>query len=120
MSLLSNEERAAAARDVRELILGSGQEVVLLRSTPGEKLYGSDDEAFTEVGRFPGEIVLAPAKDLKQDIDGVASVLPELDIRPEDRLRFGGIDYRVQTVKDESLFGIVTHRIAEMVRIHGS
>lgn len=87
--------------------------------TSGEKLYGSDDEAFVEIGPVPCEIVLAPAEDLRQEVDGVASFLPNQDVRPGDRLRFLGVDYRVQTVKEESLFGVVTHRVAELVRLHG-
>ncbi len=51
MSLLTDNEKIQAAEDVRDLILASGQEAVLLRSQPGERLYGSDDATYTERGR---------------------------------------------------------------------
>lgn len=119
MILLSESERTEVVANVRDLIIGAGQEGILLRAVPGERLYGGDDPPFEEIARFPGEFVLAPAKSLIQDVDGIASVLPGLDVRAQDRISHAGAEYRVQTVKEEWLFGVVTHQTLELVRIHG-
>jgi hypothetical protein len=47
-------------------------------------------------------------------------VLPALDVRPEDRVRSGADVFRVQTVVEERLFGVATHKVLKLVRIHGS
>ena len=119
MKLLSDVERAAAAADVRELIASSGQTAALLRKRVGESLYGSDEGEFSEICSFPLELSETPPKDLAKQVDAVASVLPELDVRVEDRVRFDGRDFRVQTVSPQSLFGVVTHRVLELVVLHG-
>ncbi len=118
MRLLSDVEKAAAAGDVRELIISSGQTAALLRKQTGENLYGSDEGEFTEVCTFVLEFIAAPPIDIAKRADAAASVLPELDVRVEDRVRFGGRDYRVQTVADQSLFGVVTHKVLELVKLH--
>ena len=120
MSLLSDPEKDAAAGDVRELILACGQEAALLRAVPGERLYGSDDASFTEVETFPLEFIETPPEDLANKIDAMACVLPALDVRPEDRVRSGADVFRGQTVVAERLFGVVTHKVLKLVRIHGS
>ena len=120
MTLLSDPEKIRAAEDVKELILASGQEAVLLRAVPGERLYGSDDASFAEVGTFPLEFVETPPEDLNNKIDAVACVLPDVDIRPEDHLRADNEEFRVQTVEEERLFGVVTHKVLKLVRLHGS
>ena len=120
MSLLNDREKALAATDVRELILASGQEADLFRSEPGERLYGSDDASYTKVGSFALELVETPPEDLRDKIDALACVLPELEVRPEDRVLHSDVTFRVQTVEEERLFGVVTHKVLKLVRLHGS
>ncbi|MCL4500209.1 MAG: hypothetical protein M1335_08285 [Chloroflexi bacterium] len=105
---------------MKELISASGQVGTLLRKQAGEHLYGSDDEPFAEVCTFALELTTTPPKDLAKQVDALASVLPELDVRVEDRVRFEGRDYRVQTVVPQPLFGIVTHKVVELVILHGN
>jgi hypothetical protein len=119
MSLLSDREKELVAEDVKDLIMASDQEATLLRSAPGERLYGSDDLSFAEVGTFPLEFIETPAEDLAQKIDANACVLPDLDIRAEDRLNVGVDKFRVQSVQEERCFGAVTHKVIKLVRLHG-
>lgn len=119
MRLLSDTEKASAAEDVRELITSSGQTATLMRKQIGENLYGSDDGELAEVCAFPLEVSETPPKDLAKQIDALACVLPELDVRVEDRVRMAGCDYRVQTIAPQSLFGILTHKVLELVILHG-
>lgn len=116
--LLSSAEQAEAAAQVRELITSSGQTAVLLRKQEGENLYGTDEAQFAETCAFPLELKQTPPADLAKKIDATASVLPELDVRATDRVRSAGIEYRVQTVVEESLFGVVTHKTLELVRLN--
>lgn len=119
MALLSPNEQAEAGADVRELILASAQTAILLRATTGEQLYGTDDAPCTPVGEpFPLEFIPTPAEDLAQKIDATACVLPEADVCLEDRIQVGAEIYRVQTVKEERLFGTVTHKVIRLVRHH--
>ena len=119
MSLLNDREKALAGGDVRELILASGQEADLFRSEPGERLYGSDDASDTKVGSFPLEFVETPPEDLRDRIDALACVLPDLDIRPEDHVLHNEVTFRAQTVEVERLFGVMTHKVLKLVRLHG-
>ena len=119
MTILTDSEKAITAEDVRELILASGQSAVLLRKQTGENLYGSDEGEFSEVCTFALELTATPPPDLAKRADALASVLPELDVRVEDRVRFEGCNYRVQTVVPQSLFGALTHKVLELVRLHG-
>lgn len=119
MALLSPGEKAEAGADVRELILASGQTAVLLRASDGERLYGTDDAPYAPVGEpFPLEFVPTPAEELAQKIDATACVLPDADVRPEDRIQMGAETYRVQTVKEERLFGAITHKVIKLVKHH--
>lgn len=119
MTILTDSEKEITAADVRELITASGQTATLSRKQTGENLYGSDEVAFGEVCTFGLEFNPTPPVDLAKRADALASVLPELDVRVEDRVRFEGCDYRVQTVVPQSLFGAVTHKLLELVRLHG-
>lgn len=118
MSLLSGPERASAVSDVRALICASGQEATIFRREAGENLYGHDEGQFDEVGTIPLELNRTPPDDLPGDIDAVASVLPEADVRAEDRLAAEGESYRVQALVEERLFGVVTHKSLRPVKIH--
>jgi hypothetical protein len=119
MTILTDSEKVAAAAEVRSLITASGQSAALLRKQTGENLYGSDEGTFAEVCTFALELSETPPADLAKRADAVASVLPELDVRMEDRVRFGECYYRVQTVAPQSLFGVVTHKVLELVTLHG-
>ena len=119
MTILTDSEKAITASEVRELITASDQTAVLLRKQTGENLYGSDEGAFAEVCTFVLELSETPPKDLAKQIDALACILNELDVRVEDRVRYAGCDYRVQTVAPQSLFGVVTHKVLELVRLHG-
>ncbi len=116
--LLSSAEQAQAAAQVQELIISSGQTAVLLRKQEGENLYGTDEGQFAELCSFPLEMNRTPPAELAKRIDATASVLPELDVRATDRVRAAGVEYRVQTVVEESLFGVVTHKTLELVRLN--
>lgn len=118
--LMSSSERSDAAAEVRDLILASGQQATLLRKLLGENLYGSDEDSFAGLATFPLEINETPPVDLGRKVDATASVLPELDVRAEDRILYAGIDYRVQTISEQQLFGVITHKVLELVKLHGS
>lgn len=120
MGLISDSEMTMAASDVRELITSSDQTATLLRRQDDENLYGSDDGEFVEVCVFPLELTWSPSKYITNNADGLACVLPELDVRAEDRVRIDGCDFRVQTVVSQPLFGVITHTVIELVKLHGS
>ena len=118
MPLLSGPERASAVSDVRAMICASGQEAAVLRREAGENLYGHDEEPYAEVGTIPLELNRTPPEDLPGGIDAVASVLPEANVRAEDWLAIDAEVFRVQTVEEENLFGVMTHKALKLVRIH--
>jgi len=120
LRLLSESEKSTAAAEVRELIISSGQTAVLSRKQQGEELYGSDEGEFAEVCTFPLELNETPPVYLAKKVDALASVLPELDVRVEDRVHLQGRDYRVQTIAPQSLFGVLTHKVVELVALHGN
>lgn len=117
--MLSEWEKNQAASVVHRLIRASGRTGRLLRAQAGERLFGSDEAPFAQIGEFLLEFISTPPADLAGKIDATASVLPGEDVRAEDRLEIGGVTFRIQTVKPESLFGIVTHQHLELVKIHG-
>lgn len=119
MTILTDSEKSAAASEVRDLIMASGQTATLLRKQTGENLYGSDEGEFAEACVFPLELSETPPADIAKRADAAASVLPELDVRVEDRVRFESRDFRVQTVSPQSLFGVLTHKVLELVSLHG-
>lgn len=102
------------------MIISSGQTAVLSRKQQGENLYGSDEGEFAEVCTFPLEFTETPLVDVAKRADALASVLPELDVRVEDRVHLQGRDYRVQTIAPQSLFGVLTHKVVELVALHGN
>ena len=117
--MLTDLEKSQAAADVRALILASGQTGRLLRAQPGERLFGSDEATFAEIGQFPLELVRTPPEDISRSIDATASVLPELDVRAEDRIEVNGTTYRVQTIEEQRLFGVLTHKSLKLVLLNG-
>lgn len=94
--LLSEQEKAQAVRDVRELIVSSGVTAAVLRVVPSENLYGSDDQSCSEVATIPVEIVHTPPEDLSGKIDASVTALPDADVHPEDRLRIENVVYRIK------------------------
>jgi len=120
MSCVSEAEQRQAIADVRAIILAAGQQAVIMRAVAGERLYGSDEAEFSTVGTIPVECVPTPPEELAQKIDGTANVLPEADVQTKDHLTIGGLPYRVQTVREERWFGVVTHKVVSLVRVHPS
>ena len=116
---MSEKERADAVADVAQLILSSGQTAMVQRIVPGERLYGSDDESYSDVAEIPLELNEAPPEELSDKIDAVASVLPNADVLGEDRLVSDSGTYRIQSVEDVHFFGVVTHKILQLVILHG-
>ena len=82
--------------------------------------YGSDDASYAKIGSIKLEFVETPPEDLLDKIDALACVLPDADVRPEDRVRECDISVRVETVEAEWLFGLVTHKVLKLVRLLGS
>ncbi len=119
MSCVSETEQRQAVADVRAIILAAGQQAAIMRAVPGEHLYGTDESEFATIGTIPVECVPTPPDELAQKIDGTANVLPEADVQAKDHLTVGCLPYRVQTVREERWFGVVTHKVVSLVRFHG-
>ena len=129
MAILTDVEKAAAVADVREMILAAEQKG--RRFTPpsqGERLYGADEQDYDDTGEIAFEFVPKPAETLKKlGADAVISVLPEQEIEPNDRVTFEGAGlthlgtntFKVITVVEERLFGVVTHKAVHLVKHHG-
>lgn len=116
---MSERERAEAAADVAQLILSSGQTAMVQRIVPGERLYGSDDETHSDIAEIPLELNETPPQELSDKIDAMASVLPHADVLGEDRLVTGSATYKIQSVEPVHFFGAVTHKILQLVKLHG-
>jgi len=129
MAILTNAEMAAAAAEVREMILASGQRGRrLVPPASGERVYGSDEQEYEDAGEAPFEFVPMPAETLSRlGADAVVSMLPEQRIEVNDRIRFEGDGlthlgtdvFRVITVVEERLFGVVTHKSVHLVKRYG-
>jgi hypothetical protein len=117
--LLNDRERAEAVADVARLILSSGQTARILRVVPGERLYGTDDAEYTEISVIPLELNETPPEELSGKIDALACVLPDADVRGEDRLAADRETYRIQSVEEEHFFGTVTHKKLQLVKLNG-
>lgn len=119
MNCVSEAEQRQAVADVRAIILAAGQQALVSRPAPGERLYGADDAPYVAVGAIPVECVPTPPEELAQKIDGTAHVLPEAEVRVQDRLQLGDVYYRVQAIREERWFGVVTHQVLSLVRMYG-
>lgn len=120
MSGVSEAEQRQAVMDVRAIILAAGEQSSVSRPLPGEHLYGTDAAEYSPVGVIPLECVPTPAEELAQKIDGTAHILPDADVQEQDRLLIAGVTYRVQAIRPERWFGVVTHQVLSLVRLHGS
>ena len=129
MTILTDAEKAAAVADVREMILAAGQKGRrLVPPASGERLYGSDEQEYDDAGEFAFEFVPKPQETLKaMGADAVISVLPDQPIERNDRATFEGAGathlgtdtFKVITVVEERLFGVVTHKTVQLVKHHG-
>jgi len=116
---VSEAEGRQAVDDVQAIILAAGQQAVVMRAVAGERLFGTDEAEYATVGTIPVECVPTPPEELAQKIDGTANVLPEANVLAQDHLTVGGLPYRVQAVREECWFGVVTHKVVSLVRMHG-
>ncbi|HRT95147.1 MAG TPA: hypothetical protein P5532_12040 [Planctomycetota bacterium] len=129
MGILTEAEKAAIVADVREMILAAGQKGRrLVPPASGERLYGSDEQEYQDAGEFDCEFVPTPHETLRaMGADAVISVLPEQEIEVGDRVTFEGggaahlgvSTFKVITVVEERLFGLVTHKTVQLVKHHG-
>ena len=119
MSSTSEAERRQAIADIRAIILDAEQQAVVSRAVPGERLYGADEAEYAAVGAIPVECVPTLPEELSQKIDGTAHALPEADVQAQDRLTIGDVIYRVQAIREERWFGVVTHKVLSLVHLHG-
>lgn len=129
IGILTEAEKAAIVADVREMILAAGQKGHrLVPPAPGERLYGSDEQEYTDADEFAYEFVPTPQETLKaMGADAVISVLPEQEIEVGDRVTFEGggaahlgvTRFKAITVFEERLFGLVTHKTVQLVKHHG-
>ncbi len=117
--LLTERERAQAVSDVARLILASGQTAMVQRMVPGERLYGSDDATYSDIAEIPLELDETPPEELSGKIDAMADVLPDADVFGEDRLVADSGTYKIQSVEPANFFGTVTHKILQLVKLHG-
>ncbi len=118
-TLVTAREQQQACADVKAILLAAGQQAMVARVVPGERLYGADDAEYAERGVIPVECVPVPPDELSQKIDGTAHVLPEADVSVQDRVQIDGMGYRVQAIREERWFGVVTHKVLSLVRLHG-
>jgi hypothetical protein len=117
--LLNDRERAQAVADVARLILASGQTAVVQRMVPGDRLYGSDDATYSDIGEIQLELDETPPEELTGKIDAIADVLPDADVIGEDRLATNSGTYKIQSVEPAHFFGVITHKILQLVKLHG-
>jgi len=126
--ILTEAEKAAIIADVRAMILAAGQKGHrFVPPASGERLYGSDEPDYTDAGEFAYEFVPTPQETLKaMGADAVISVLPEQEIEAGDRVtsegggaaHLGVTLFKVLTVVEERLFGLVTHKTVQLVKHH--
>ena len=105
-------QRRQAKRDVEWMIRKSGLTAKITRpAIEGEgTFFGPHGGSETVVASIPIEMKDLPPKDLAEiGADAVASVLPECGIEEQDFVEVKGIRYRVTEVKQQNLFGEVTH-----------
>jgi hypothetical protein len=117
--LLNERERAKAVADVARLILASGQTAMVQRIVPAERLYGSDDATYSDLSEVPLELDETPPEELSGKIDAMANVLPDADVLGEDRLVTDSGTYKIQSVEPAHFFGAITHKILQLVKLHG-
>jgi hypothetical protein len=117
--LLTDRERTQAVADVVRLIVASGQTALVQRIVSGERLYGSDDATYNDIAEIPLELNENPSEELPNKIDAVADVLPDADVVGEDRLVTESGTYKIQSVEPAHFFGAVTHKVLQLVKLHG-
>ena len=105
-------QRQQAKRDVEWMIRKSGLTAqVTRRAIVGEgTFFGPHVGSETVVNSIPIEMKDLPPKDLSEiGADAVASVLPDCGIEEQDFVDVKGIRYRVTEIKEQNLFGEITH-----------
>ena len=113
MSVLTAEERAAIAGDVRRIIEACGDIARVLRpEKQGEdSFFGPHESGETEIhAAIPCELQhLPPEEIIQQGHDSVLHVFPDTDVKENDFVEVGGVRYRVTDVVPHDCFGAVTH-----------
>lgn len=117
--MMTQAEKDQAIAEVVAMIRASGVTAVLQRPASQEdRFYEADENEFVDLETFPIDLTLIPPNELNHKIDARASVLPDLDIRPEDHIQMGTSYYRVLSVKPDVLFGALTHQTITLVNYY--
>ncbi|HOC93346.1 MAG TPA: hypothetical protein PKH33_13405 [bacterium] len=118
--LLSDKDKAFIAECTAELITSSGQTGKRYVPDPNaEKIYGTDDAPFILDCEFPFEFVETPPQILTtQKTDAAISVLPDQEINEGDHVEFNGVQYKVLTVEALNVFGVVSHKVVTVAKLH--
>ena len=118
--LLSEADKKFIAESTAELITSSGQTGKrYVPDTSAERIYGTDDAPFVLDCEFPFEFVETPPQILtSQKTDATISLLPKQEISEGDHVEFGGVQYKVLTVEALNVFGVVSHKVVTVARLH--
>lgn len=115
--LLSQRELKDVLENVYQIILSSGITAKVLRAS-ADDLYGPEETAHAEIAIIPIDMTETPPEDISRNIDATVSVLPSEDVKENDHLVIGDHTYRAQSVENAYFFGIITHKIIKLVKLH--
>jgi len=109
---LLDRQLSRAVDDVDKIIRLSNVTATLYRPVvAGENsFYGPCESSETTIGSISVEVKdLSPTDLAEIGADAVASVLPNSGVKEQDFLKIGSTRYRVTEVKQQNLFGKITH-----------
>ena len=117
---LTDADKAFIADETAGLIESSGQ--IGQRLVPDEnavRIFGTDDTAFVLDCEFPFEFVSTPVEILtSKKCDALISILPDQVMNESDRIAFEGVEYKVVTVEEMNVFGVISHKIVAVARVY--
>ena len=113
MSVITAEEKASIAGDVRRIIEACGETARILRPEKEEEdsFFGPHESGETEISAAaPCELQhLPPEAVVQQGHDSVLHVLPDADVNENDFVEVEENRYRVTDIVPHDCFGVITH-----------
>ena len=122
MTLLNAKDQDFVVENVRELIMTSGETGTRFTPDPNaENLYGKNDVPYLGGEIIHLELQIIPVETLtKMGADAVIDVLPEQELKPQDRIEIDGAKYKVLNIEEQNCFGVLSHKTVKLVKHHGS